>query len=57
MKSVHKQVGRWVRQLLAGTKDRVTNAQRTPLRTLDSNELRQIAGGTDTTAQHPTKGW
>jgi hypothetical protein len=56
MKSVHKQMGRWVRQLLSGTRGRDTSAPRTPLRSLDSHELKQVAGGT-TTTDTPTKGW
>jgi hypothetical protein len=57
MKSVHKQVGRWVRRLLTGDRDRARNVLRQPLRSLDSRELKQVAGGTADTTDHPTKGW
>jgi len=57
MKSVHKQVGRWVRRLLAGVRERSRAPQRQPLRALDSHELKQVGGGLDEAADHPTKGW
>jgi hypothetical protein len=57
MKSVHKQVGRWVRRLLTGGRDRSRAPQRQPLRSLDSHELRQVGGGLVDPADHPTKGW
>jgi hypothetical protein len=57
MKSVHKQLGRWMRRLLSGERDRSRTVQRQPLRSLDSHELKQVAGGTTDPADHPTKGW
>jgi hypothetical protein len=57
MKSVHEQVGRWLRRLLTGVRQRASRPQRQWLRQLDSRELRQVAGGLDNTADHPTKGW
>lgn len=58
MKSVHKQMGRWVRGLLTGVRGRSrAAAQRQPLRSLDSHELKLVAGGTQDTPDHPTKGW
>jgi hypothetical protein len=57
MKSVHKQVGRWIRRLLTGGRDRSRAPQRQPLRSLDSRELKLVGGGLEDPADHPTKGW
>lgn len=57
MKSVRKQVGRWLRQWLSSQPQRSSKSRREALRTLDDSELKQVAGGVDGPATHPTKGW
>jgi hypothetical protein len=57
MKSVHKQLGRWIRRLLSGVRKSGSDPMRRPLRSLDSSELKLVAGGLEDPADHPTKGW
>ena len=57
MKIGQTAVVRWVSKLVAKEPARLEKRRGAGLRTLDAEQLRQVAGGTGETTQSPFKGW
>lgn len=57
MKIGQTAVVRWVSKLVAKEPARLEKRRGAGLRTLDAEQLRQVAGGTGESTQSPHKGW